>query len=1185
MRNLKKFLALVLAMMMTFSLMLTVNAASEFTDAESITDDFSEAIAVLEGLEVFEGYPDKTFKPKNDITRAEAATIVYRLATGDVEGSKAHLYKDYGTFTDVTSDHWAAGYINYCANAEWIAGYGNGKFGPNDKVTGYQAAAMILRAVGYGKNNEFKGSGWQVQAANFSRTLGLLKNVNNTSYANTLNQPATRELVAEILFQAGLINTVTWTQLNGYRPGSTVQGATYDGRGLAWQNFKLNVGAWTEIDDWGRPGYEWYKNGSYTSANVVATIELEPVLDLEAKAWKECEVAEALKISTTRDYDLFVNSDESITTDTLKYRIEATDTVTNVGGQGRVTEFYATTAHPWDGLYNESASSLNQRVVMVDTYLATVTNVTERVLDPAGHVIVPAYLYLDVYDGHAVGASNSTAAYNIANSTRNTSKHRVSDSTANWAYAKGDKVLVQGWTDKTQAEAGGANLSGLNHLDPVTANVLDVTAINRAAFETNRLMPAGSTTTYPNDDSKTAATGAYTNISVVKKADPKIAKQTVTYWNRGMHTVDGADYNDAMTLFLDVAGTTTNANFAWYFDEYNNIIGIDNVPDTVNYGVITSIYSAFGQGEGSTDGTAKAIAGVKYADGTTGTITIDRFLVNSAAGGGHFTFGGGYSTQKMTDPGAGNTVGVFPGAGVVDLVPVYDNSSSANVMTGSVRTGVTKANNAAYAAWLHVAPVASINAAMDSNAGNNFGVILGNMFKFVASANGSMTAIEVAGVRDTTPANHATNENTGIFEWNYNAVTTGTNGKLYKNYSYIGLNGGGTADVYLDTDAYIMVKTGATSVLCLTPDTLTGDVVLANNSEVDWADPDGDGRAEYVYVTGSIEGTETYGLFYYNGGAAQWNGSTGTMFGWLNGEPTTLTFGGSNAFNAVKNSQSYKGHLFAVRMINGVVNAVMVHNVNGAALLTSTSGTNINDFDGTISFTPTGGAPIAFIEGVLGSNPYTDDTNALYVEDTGANVTYDPSTRTVIVTGGSNPGTYYLNANSKVIGLGMGVNQDGAILEYLTKSGHNDVTIVYEQNAVKSIVEIYVATDPNVTPPSVGTDRSTLTLSDTTPATGTATLTPKFTNNSGEQLDSLTAEVYYRVAGSNNAWIKLTGLTYANLANAAAVGDGITNWTGSVTVRNVGNATYYEAYAVVKGTGNVSGASYTYTSATITFLV
>ena len=222
MRNLKKFLALVLAMMMTLSLMVTANAkdiTADFTDADSVTEEFQEAVDVLNGMKVFQGYKNGDefeFKPKEYITRAEVAAIVYRLATGDWEGNQAHLYKDYQKFDDVNSNQWFAGYINYCANAEWIAGYGNGKFGPNDKVTGYQAAAMILRAVGYGKNNEFTGSGWRVQVANVARSKYLLVNVDNTTYANTLNNFAPRELVAEILFQAAQIPTVTWTMLNGY---------------------------------------------------------------------------------------------------------------------------------------------------------------------------------------------------------------------------------------------------------------------------------------------------------------------------------------------------------------------------------------------------------------------------------------------------------------------------------------------------------------------------------------------------------------------------------------------------------------------------------------------------------------------------------------------------------------------------------------------------------------------------------------------------------------------------------------------------------------------------------------------------------------------------------------------------------------------------------------------------------
>ena len=73
MRNLKKFLALVLALMMTFSLMVTANAAIDtnaaVTDKDSITEEFKEAVAVLNGLKIITGYEDGTFRPDKIISR------------------------------------------------------------------------------------------------------------------------------------------------------------------------------------------------------------------------------------------------------------------------------------------------------------------------------------------------------------------------------------------------------------------------------------------------------------------------------------------------------------------------------------------------------------------------------------------------------------------------------------------------------------------------------------------------------------------------------------------------------------------------------------------------------------------------------------------------------------------------------------------------------------------------------------------------------------------------------------------------------------------------------------------------------------------------------------------------------------------------------------------------------------
>ena len=228
MRNLQKILALVLALVMSLSLMATAGAR-DFTDGDQIDETFAESVDVLTGLEVFQGYPSGDFQPKGDITRAEVAAIIYRIATGDVTDSQVGIYADYNKFSDVPSDNWAAGYINYCANAEYIKGRGDGKFYPQDKVTGYEALAMILRVVGYDKNGEFTGADWQVQTAATANQRKVTKNVN----AGTLGTPATRETVAELLCQAILIEKVNYTLAFGYQISTDPEDT------IAYETFKM----------------------------------------------------------------------------------------------------------------------------------------------------------------------------------------------------------------------------------------------------------------------------------------------------------------------------------------------------------------------------------------------------------------------------------------------------------------------------------------------------------------------------------------------------------------------------------------------------------------------------------------------------------------------------------------------------------------------------------------------------------------------------------------------------------------------------------------------------------------------------------------------------------------------------------------------------------------------------------
>ena len=207
----KKLLAMVLALVMTLSLAVSANAA--FKDVKDINETYAESAEVLANLGVFKGYEDGSFNPKGDITRAEVAAIVYRIYTGDVKDVQAKNYETYNKFADMAGAGWAKGYIGYCANAAFIKGYPDGNFKPAGKVTGYEALAMILRAVGYDKNNEFTGADWALHVAQIAQKNGILDNVKGVD----LNAPATREVVAELLFRAINVPMVSFTAAFGYQ--------------------------------------------------------------------------------------------------------------------------------------------------------------------------------------------------------------------------------------------------------------------------------------------------------------------------------------------------------------------------------------------------------------------------------------------------------------------------------------------------------------------------------------------------------------------------------------------------------------------------------------------------------------------------------------------------------------------------------------------------------------------------------------------------------------------------------------------------------------------------------------------------------------------------------------------------------------------------------------------------------
>ena len=201
MKNLKKVLALVLvvAMMMGFA---TVAGAADFTDAADVSHD--EAVEVMTMINVINGYPDGSFRPEGNVTRAQMAKMVaFIVAGGEDVGS---LYAGATAFSDCLT-HWARGYIAYANTPGIIAGVGNGRFNPDGNVTGVQAAKMMLCALGYNQETEqYVGTGWNVNVLADARTLGLLKGLETVN----MNAALSREDAAQLMFNALQCNMVEY---------------------------------------------------------------------------------------------------------------------------------------------------------------------------------------------------------------------------------------------------------------------------------------------------------------------------------------------------------------------------------------------------------------------------------------------------------------------------------------------------------------------------------------------------------------------------------------------------------------------------------------------------------------------------------------------------------------------------------------------------------------------------------------------------------------------------------------------------------------------------------------------------------------------------------------------------------------------------------------------------------------
>lgn len=200
MKNLKKVLALGLALVMILGMFTIASAAETKKTAADFTDwdkvEHKDAVALCVDLGIINGLPDGSFAPDQTLDRASWAKLVYFTATGD-DNADAYL----GTATDLKdiTGNWAESYISYLYATGRVSGDGTGNYMPNGTVTVAAGLKTMLTVLGYDADSEgYQGTAaWAGNVITDAKTNGLMDEIDRS---NTANVALTRDNAAQIVY-------------------------------------------------------------------------------------------------------------------------------------------------------------------------------------------------------------------------------------------------------------------------------------------------------------------------------------------------------------------------------------------------------------------------------------------------------------------------------------------------------------------------------------------------------------------------------------------------------------------------------------------------------------------------------------------------------------------------------------------------------------------------------------------------------------------------------------------------------------------------------------------------------------------------------------------------------------------------------------------------------------------------
>ena len=370
----KKFLSLVLALVMTMSLVTISAGAKDFTDNDKV--NYDEAVQVISLLGVVNGYEDGSFKPANTLTRGAAAKIICNLLLTPAVADT--LPANNTGFKDVPTTNTFAKYIAYCANAKIINGYSDGTFRPAATLTGFAFMKMLMGALGYDSAIEgYTGANWSIAVAKQAINAGL-----NKSLKGSFNgvKAVTREEACLYAFNTLKATMVEYDNRIVVGEGSSAVAISGVRKDLTWNKGTLNDGKikkdgyvqfgeqyfeklvrTDDTDDFGRPTNNWtydkkdignYVNTDLLTASYTAKVKGGDVYsDIGSNA---CDFALTYWVDG-------VKLDKKPLSAEADKLVKKNDDTMNSTGKGVLTEIYVDT------------DAEETTVVVINTYLAEVS--------------------------------------------------------------------------------------------------------------------------------------------------------------------------------------------------------------------------------------------------------------------------------------------------------------------------------------------------------------------------------------------------------------------------------------------------------------------------------------------------------------------------------------------------------------------------------------------------------------------------------------------------------------------------------------------------------------------------------------------------------------------------------------------------------------------------------------------